>query len=218
MLAPNAGSVPQPDGTTSDHFMGGGTDYGACVGRYWAFEANTNQTSLSAWANDMHAYEIRQEEYQPKVGNSYANTGDNVAGIFARWNSSTTDSQIKDGTSNTIMTGELQRITSLQMPNPEYYYSRDGWAIGGSATGFSTGWPDDEVNGVQIPLINNADELYGANQTTFVNAFNSPGSDHTGGAHFGLGDGSVRWINDDVDSDVFALLGSMADKTTAQVP
>ena len=42
---------------------------------------------------------------------------------------------IVDGTSNTIMTGELQRITSLRRS----VASRDGWAVGGDATLFSTG-------------------------------------------------------------------------------
>ena len=46
---------------------------------------------------------------------------------------STTFGQIRDGTSNTFMTGELQRITATTPT------SKDGWAIGGPATVFTTG-------------------------------------------------------------------------------
>ena len=54
-------------------------------------------------------------------------------GIFGRVNVSTTFDEIRDGLSNTIMTGELQRITDVT-PG-----SKDGWAIGGPATLFTTG-------------------------------------------------------------------------------
>ena len=39
----------------------------------------------------------------------------------------------------------------------------------------------------------------------------SPGSDHPGGANYGLADGSVRFLPTSIDPNVFALLGSMAD-------
>ena len=45
----------------------------------------------------------------------------------------------------------------------------------------------------------------------------SPGSEHSGGANFGMGDGSVRYMTATGDKDVFCLLGSMADKEPVQV-
>ena len=46
----------------------------------------------------------------------------------------------------------------------------------------------------------------------------SPGSDHSGGANYGMGDGSVRFLSTSMDPNVFALLGSMADGVNIRPP
>ncbi len=98
------------------------------------------------------------------------------------------------------MTGELQRITDFT-PG-----SKDGWAIGGPATLFTTGALFRYDGGKLEPV---ADPKRGKLLNNHF--FGSPGSDHAGGAHFGLADGSVRFITDSIDPRVFALMGSMAD-------
>ena len=133
-----------------------------------------------------------------------------IWGIFGNVNSATTFAMIRDGTSNTIMTGELQRITAIPTSiggANANYLSHDGWAVGGDATGFTTGvCAVTSVGGPPpTPMLNNL-------------LYSSPGSDHSGGANFGFADGSVTFLATTVDQNIFALLGSMNDGVAATPP
>ena len=139
-------------------------------------------------------------------GSSATCTADRAMGIFGQVNNPATDASVKDGMSNTIMTGELQRITTTVAPaittglnaSTGPYYSHDGWAIGGMSTLFITGmpWP---VNPTSSPMISNG-------------FYQSPGSDHVNGANFGLADGTVKFIQSGTDNHIFSLMGSMNDR------
>ncbi len=129
-------------------------------------------------------------------------------GIFGRVNVSTTFREVRDGLSKTILTGELQRSpwnnSSTTTATPSVCH--DGWAIGGDATGFTTGYAGPTATSGP------GAGYYSAYGLLMNNGhFSSPGSEHSGGANFGLGDGSVRFYSASMNPDVFALLGSMAD-------
>ena len=99
----------------------------------------------------------------------------------------------------TIITGELQRIATARADyGGVNNLSHDGWAIGGDATGFTTGY-QATINNVRAPLLNNG-------------LFQSPGSDHAGGANFGFADGAVKFLTTSIDPNLFSLLGSMNDR------
>ena len=199
-------------------WQGGGTDYGGCVGR------QPGLGTVRGTGAGGHLFQLPNAATPRMLGTTFtpgvtvANTTYVVAsdttgfaapmtafGIFGQLNISTTFAAIKDGLSNTIMTGELQRIVTVQATGPYnastgtnaagYGYSRDGWAIGGECTLFSTGF-------YQGSMMNNGYYL-------------SPGSDHANGGNFGLADGSVTYINTTVDPNVFCLMGSMADRVPA---
>jgi prepilin-type N-terminal cleavage/methylation domain-containing protein len=185
----------------------GGTDYGGCAGRHHAFSTATPYMTVDA--GTVAKSTISPWFYPAPFATSTAAStyADNDAskrwGIFGRVNTCTTFAEVTDGTSCTIMTGELQRLVNTS-GTPKA--SKDGWAIGGPATLFSTGCmytggststaPTGAASGGK--LINNY-------------FFISPGSDHSGGANFGIGDASVRWISDTADPRIFALMGSMSD-------
>jgi prepilin-type processing-associated H-X9-DG protein len=131
----------------------------------------------------------------------------------------TTFADIADGTSCTIMIGELQRIgggssgtgtqvvvraaSGSNIPNPVASLSHDGWALGGDATGFSTG--------VVCQVAGSGSAGVGSFAVMNNYHFASPGSEHPNGANFGMADGSVKFLTNSMDATTFALLGSMAD-------
>lgn len=101
-------------------------------------------------------------------------------------------SQILDGSSQTIMLGEMiSRREDL------------GWASGTSASLRNTG-------NFETPIKNNqrtskVDELTG---TLVVGGF---GSFHSGGAQFAFADGSVHFLAQSIDKGIFSKLGNRAD-------
>ena len=173
---------------------GGGTDYGGCAGRHAAFTLKTGYNLCDA---SMYF----EPNFFPAPFKS--NADDTEAkrwGIFGRVNVSTTFKEITDGTLNTIIVGELQRITTAD-PG-----SKDGWAVGGPATLFTTGAmarSEGKTCTIVAPpppgsMMNNG-------------FWGSPGSEHSGVVNYGMADGSVRSLSVSIDPNVFALLGSMAD-------
>ena len=123
-----------------------------------------------------------------------------LIGIFSP-NAATRCFDIKDGLSSTIMIGEMQRLND---PDHDQRVSQDGWALGGVATLFTTAWR----------------EFGGKYQTGGLNNdfFESPGSEHPHGANFGAADGSVHFISDTIDKQIFYYLGSRADGRPIQMP
>ena len=98
---------------------------------------------------------------------------------------------IRDGSSNTIMVGERSQDPPASVPNGDYL----SWIRGSdlTATPPGPGAAKNLVYGINDPL-----GFY----TTGSNNLSSlaMGSNHAGGANFGFGDGSVRFINQNVNS------------------
>ena len=191
------------------HENGGGTDYGGCAGRVALCTAtNTNHEFVDPDPNvnqqPFYVLAANYPKYITALGATDSTT--KAVGIFTVPNQSTGFQSISDGTSNTLMIGELQRITTTTgTPNSTTgpHTSHDGWAVGGDATLFSTAIIGNGTTTAST-LLNNGD-------------LRAPGSEHSGTVNFGLGDGSVRSISVSTDSEVFSLMGSMADRTPAQL-
>ena len=201
--------------TLSSSWTGGGTDYGGCAGRHFAFNTSnmnyvdpvvTSGSTITPNPNLFVPVMIMGTTTTPVTA-----TATNLNGIFGMTNQSTSFAAIRDGLSNTIMTGELQRISTLS-PLSSPPNSVDGWAVGGPCTLFSTGTMTVGVSASSISTTSTGgllmSNLY----------YGSPGSEHANGANMGLADGSVRFISSAMDANVFSLLGSMADNQPITIP
>jgi len=137
-----------------------------------------------------------------------------VSGIFAFGAAVISTADVRDGTSNTLLVGEVL---------PGCQWQNDGWAgtwinswgnlfsIGGGA---STITPINEMttcvnsNRIADPRCNPAS----GDTMQYAYGFKSK---HPGGAQFTLADGSVRFINQTIDHTTFQFLGGRADGKVA---
>ena len=128
----------------------------------------------------------------------------NFAGAFMRMCVAVRMAEVTDGLSSTIFFGETRKGCSNHNDN--------GWAMSNSGQGLTSTLPPINYNSCD------------ANATNFCNrpcnwnmelGFKSR---HPNGAMFLLGDGSVHFLSQTIDHQVYQYLGAKADGKTAQVP
>ena len=181
-------------GTLPD-FNSGGNDYAGCLGRanaYWNCKPSTGCSDCN------HFF---------AGGRQIMGPGYRHVGVFAP-NSATSLAGVHDGTSQTILIGEAERNAPPAGFSPSFLNCSmlcyDGWAQGRAGTMFSTNTAGNSDNGQP-----------GGINTGF---FESAGSDHVGGAYFGLVDGSVKFYSEHLDSRIYAELGSRAGNEDTDLP
>jgi len=164
----------------------GGADYGGCTGAWNNWYDNGYETA-PPFPHEMTGVP------STALAKDQGVFGINRAAAFA---------EIRDGSSNTLLLGELQRV----FMNPDAYSpgagtSHDGWAVGGVANLFNT----DQTAASNPGGLNNG-------------MFESAGSEHPGGAQFALADGSVRFLSENINTTLYSAFGSMAGGEPVQVP
>jgi prepilin-type N-terminal cleavage/methylation domain-containing protein len=127
--------------------------------------------------------------------------GSGVSGIFHRNGRSTQIRDVTDGLSNTIFVGEVRPECSAHISN--------GWLEANNGQGmFGTLYP---INLDTCETAANTGCRWYANWTEEF-GFKSR---HVGGAHFLFGDGSARFLSENIDHDTYNNLGAKADNNQA---
>lgn len=134
---------------------------------------------------------------------NFENTSPN--GVFFR-HSSIRFRDITDGLSNVVLIGEVLPDTDSDFSTREETSAgsdanndrKDHWAIGSD---------DIDVNGDYSECVGTTGLLIN------TNAEMAYGSQHVGGTHVTLSDGSIRFISENIDSTIWSLLGQRADGT-----
>jgi hypothetical protein len=132
--------------------------------------------------------------------NSWSRAATTSRRIFGE-NSSSMFRDITDGSSNTLAIGESTLEVANGEPNPWGY----------------RGWVQTGVD-VATSGINLWDVVSGSEKVGTLNSWGQAGSLHTGGCHFTLADGAVRFISENVNLTVLTRLATMADGNATQVP
>jgi prepilin-type N-terminal cleavage/methylation domain-containing protein/prepilin-type processing-associated H-X9-DG protein len=108
--------------------------------------------------------------------------------------SKVTLTDVSDGTSNTLMIGEM----SWFIETPTYGTRYRSWLRGSNGDGFVVGARN---------VVNTINAVFRANVIVPYNDI-PMGSQHAGGANFGLGDGSVRFLKESIDIITYKSLAS----------
>lgn len=144
-------------------------------------------------------------------GSTSNDTGRNLNGLFYQM-SAIRMRDITDGTSNTFLTSEIRLVPEGSGTPVDTTSDWRGlyYNLFGATCWFSTEFPPNTtqsdivrrcIDTPQMPCIQDG----GGSQRIFAR------SQHTGGVHVGLADGSVRFISENIDGQLYGYLGSRAD-------
>jgi prepilin-type N-terminal cleavage/methylation domain-containing protein/prepilin-type processing-associated H-X9-DG protein len=123
--------------------------------------------------------------------------GGSVTGMFGKLSGARSPTKIRDvldGTSNTIAVGEAYTEFMREISGPLHANVRD----------FSVWIGTNNQHQNVVAETDDTDVINGSQDDTFA-------SEHTGGAQFCFGDGSVRFISENIDITTFMNLGDKAD-------
>lgn len=133
----------------------------------------------------------------------WTNRGDEVSGVFSTAAYTAQIRDIRDGTSNTIMMGEIRPSCAFQQGHGPWMCCKGGLAATTAPINYNTCGPGENPN--------YGDSSFPCNQNQSNSTAVGFKSAHPGGAQFVLGDGSVRFISENIDYKTYQALGDRRD-------
>jgi prepilin-type N-terminal cleavage/methylation domain-containing protein/prepilin-type processing-associated H-X9-DG protein len=143
--------------------------------------------------------------WSPDHGNEFTNNS-NIRGMFNRLGVDITMSGITDGTSNTILVGETLPKHHDHANNAGWYHFNGGGIGAGTIMPINTASDGTSCTDPLRPTRDNWNFSFGFK------------SNHSGGANFLFGDGSVRFLRQTIDHRTYQLLGCRNDGIAVQIP
>ncbi|GIX00312.1 MAG: hypothetical protein KatS3mg111_3644 [Pirellulaceae bacterium] len=172
---------------------------------------NQNMSAQGGWCNlhPNNSYQTRSQGIlggnlfgNGGAGHGNSNTGRNISGVISRYSYGAKFSELTDGTSNVIAGGEI--LPSCHDHHRGGWYNANGqWTSTTSRINFNTCGKQGIADNQQ-------------NCNDYRNWMTSGGfkSDHTGGAQFVFGDGSIHFLSENIDYLTYQQLGSKNDGET----
>ena len=129
-----------------------------------------------------------------ECGARFSPSASNANGRFYATNRAYDYSDFADGSSNTLLFGELSRRSDN---NSGFVPNTTGWGFGAIGTGGAF---------TLMPNTKSISSIINGNVTRMND--HSMGSNHPGGANIALADGSTRYLSDSTDANVLSAIGS----------
>jgi prepilin-type N-terminal cleavage/methylation domain-containing protein/prepilin-type processing-associated H-X9-DG protein len=196
LLSANAGTTAEAQANTTHYYAIMGTTYESATGPSYLVQKTYNGAALdpNAWfpvpqQNGMGMLVCTEPSFSIQGQVSF--------------------DDVRDGSSNTLMIGERSQNPPSSVPMGDYL----SWIRGNDVTATVPGAGAAKNLFYQI---NSAAGFY----TTGSNNLNNlaMGSNHAGGANFAMGDGSVRFIGQDIDFFIYIANGTVLGKEIAPLP
>ena len=142
------------------------------------------------------------------AGHANENRGSRISGILCRGKWAAKLRDIKDGTSNTILAGDILPMTDSHVAHHGWWHMNSSWTPTTCPINFPCTAHEESWAQLYEPVYGVANNCNLFQNHTCSLRF---ASEHPGGAQFVLCDASVQFISDYVDYDTYQALGDRRD-------
>jgi prepilin-type N-terminal cleavage/methylation domain-containing protein/prepilin-type processing-associated H-X9-DG protein len=196
-------------------------DVYACPSSSLGTNSNDGPTKNNSGLGQTHHYVGIMGSTPDPAGRTNLQSASNYGGIYTSngtllCNESARIRDIKDGTTNTIIVAEQSGPVGLSDIRSVYYGGWSGVTFSGKITNNNPNGADSWSTGVSAIQyrINSKTAAAGSDNTWDANTVLT--SEHPGGINVLLGDGSVRFLSENINQATLLMLGAKDDRQVIQ--